>query len=481
MLGVIGSKFFSSDQRSLIKFKLLKESEKATLFDPSCLNSKFFPRSLSTFVVAPLTPDAIKNELGKGTIKVPDTEEAIIAKINDLKAKQDIIYRNVTGRNRRHSHVDALTPCHIPSFLKIEANIVRLRDALPGTIKTIVVVNRGLSNRFLIQAAHERGLKVIVFATPEEGMTEVNDKADEIIIRAGFDYMNGPENLELIAKHVDVYDPHNGAFTGVFPGIAFLSEQGQFSGQVEAAGYRYLGGSEEAVNAVGDKSNAKALAEQALERMTPEEKEIFSDQSSPVIRSISTEGVDPEEWPALIEDALQEYSEILMKNAFGGGGQGIEKLSLGMTRDEVLRVLKKQELVGKLFNNITNYLLEKFISPDSKPRHIEVQIVENKVSLNIDGEILILDIRDCSDQKNLAKMLEKSAINLDDRTIQKIQIFCNRFVEVITSQHGAICIGTIEFLADKFGHIYFMEMNTRLQVENIVSALRKLFGAGFRA
>jgi len=424
-------------------------------------------RSMSTSAIAPLSPAAIKDALSKGTIDIPDTEQGIIDKVNELKAEQDKVFEAVTGRTRRDQHVDAPTPYHIPEYLKLEADVVRLQKALPGKWHTVVTVNRGLSNRYAAKAAHDRGLNAVLIGTPAECKTAVNDGFDYIIPIESIDYMNGEALLAYVHQHVESLDPREIAIN---PGIAFLSEQSVFSGQVERAGYSYMGGGEATIDSVGNKTNSKDLALDAWNAMTAEQQAAFG--QIPVIQSVSTADVPREEWLTLARKTMEEVrGPILMKNAFGGGGRGIEFLYPDMTDEEILEVFQQQDLTGKTFGNTTNYLFEKYISESSKPRHIEVQILENNVVIKVGGQTLIVDMRDCSDQYKMAKMLEKTALDLDPQTRQNISVFCEKFVDVVTTKYGSVFIGTIEFLVDNTGDIFFMEMNTRLQIEHQVSAL----------
>lgn len=466
---------------SIINFGLSGKSvgtglKKPAFSDPN-LVGRDYRKPMSTLSAAntskALSNEEIKSILCQSKIAIPKTEVKVIQKIQELKAKQDKVYQDVTGRTRRHPHVDAPTPYHIPAYLKLEADIVRLQKALPGKWQTVVTVNRGLSNRFVVEAAHARGLNAVLIGTPSECATAVSDGFDVIIPIAEFDYMNGQQILEYVQQHVEAVDPRAIAIN---PGIAFLSEQASFSGQVADFGYDYMGGVKGAIEAVGDKGNSKKIAEAAFASMSDEERAIFEDQPSPVIFSIPCEDCDDDEKLVLVRKAMVESgtpgnpAPILMKNSDGGGGRGIEPINPDMSDEEIIDIFKRQAMVDSTFAGRNCYLLEKFISKEDNPRHIEVQILENNLQITVDGETLIVDLRDCSDQLKMAKMLEKSAVGLSERTRLKIAIFCKHFVSEVNKNYGSVMIGTIEFLVDKKQHIFFMEMNTRLQVENIVSA-----------
>ena len=279
----------------------------------------------------------------------------------------------MTEAIRRHS--DAPTPYHIPGYAEIEAEIVALQNNYLEIFKPLLQSIEGYPIDGL-RAAKERGLNTVLIG-PDECATAVADNFDWIIPIADFDFMDGPKILELVSDHVESIDPRSIAIN---PGIAFLSERGDFSKQVEEAGYFYLGGCGDAVNAVGDKAEAKRLAELAFDSLTDEKKALFDDQSTPVIQSYSTDDLSRDEWLPLVRTTIEKFGPILMKNTLGGGGVGIELITPDMSDTDIEKIFKQQEVVGaQLFDNATSFLFEQFIGPDLKPRHIEVQILKINV------------------------------------------------------------------------------------------------------
>ncbi|MEO1052783.1 MAG: acetyl-CoA carboxylase biotin carboxylase subunit [Bacteroidota bacterium] len=299
-------------------------------------------------------------------------------------------------------------------------------------IKKILVANRGEIALRVMRSAREAGIKTVaVFSEADRAALHVR-YADEAICLgpppSTESYLRGDKIIEA-CKKLDV--------DAIHPGYGFLSENAEFARQVEAAGLIFIGPSAEAIEVMGSKLAAKAAVSSYDIPMVPGTAEAITD--IPEAKKIAAEIGYP----------------ILIKASAGGGGKGMRIVEGEAEFEEQMdRAISEAESAfadGSVF-------IEKFITT---PRHIEFQILGDQ-----HGNVVHLFDRECSIQRRHQKVIEEapSAI-LDDQT-RKAMGEAAVGVAKACNYHGA---GTVEFIVDENLDFYFLEMNTRLQVEHPVT------------
>lgn len=223
----------------------------------------------------------------------------------------------------------------------------------------------------------------------------------------------------------------------IHPGYGFLSENAEFSQICRDHGFKFIGSPPEIINAMGDKATAKATMKAA---------------GVPVIPG--SEGI-----LASVADGKKVAKKIgypvLLKATAGGGGRGMRLIWKEEEFEDAWNSARTE--AGAAFGNDGMYL-EKFIE---EPRHIEIQIVGDQY-----GNVSHLSERDCSIQRRHQKLVEESpSPAVDQKLREKIGDAAVKGAKHVNYE-GA---GTVEFLLDKYGNFYFMEMNTRIQVEHPVT------------
>ena len=296
----------------------------------------------------------------------------------------------------------------------------------------ILIANRGEIAVRIIRACREMEiLTVAVYSEPDRNSLHVKMADESVCIgsaAAGDSYLNMDRILNAaLITHAQA----------IHPGFGFLSENDEFAEKCRALGIVFIGPSAELIRNMGNKSQAKETMRRA---------------GIPVIEGSKDPLFDGEE---ALEQARKIGFPVMIKAAFGGGGKGM-RISYSEEEFSALFALAQQEAV-RSFGDSTMYL-EKYIQD---PRHVEVQIVGDSFH-----NVICLGERDCSVQRRHQKMIEESpctALTEEVRT-QLLQTAIQAAKAV-----GYESVGTIEFLYDKSGQFYFMEMNTRIQVEHPVT------------
>ncbi|MDP6109969.1 MAG: acetyl-CoA carboxylase biotin carboxylase subunit [Rhodospirillales bacterium] len=297
----------------------------------------------------------------------------------------------------------------------------------------VLIANRGEIALRIQRACREMGIRTVaVHSTADETAMHVRLADESICIgppAAKDSYLSVPAILSAAAiSNADA----------IHPGYGFLSENADFANMVEEHGFTFIGPKPEHITLMGDKIAAKQAVKEA---------------GIPVVPG-SDGGVDD------IDDALKVATDIgypvLVKATAGGGGRGMK---LAKSADELPNAIKMaQKEAEAAFGNGEVYF-EKYLG---KPRHIEIQILADGF-----GNVVHLGERDCSLQRRHQKVLEEApspALNEDAR--QKIGKIAADAVKKI----GYRSAGTIEFLYEN-GEFYFIEMNTRLQVEHPITEM----------
>ncbi|KAJ1808497.1 hypothetical protein LPJ75_004576, partial [Coemansia sp. RSA 2598] len=223
----------------------------------------------------------------------------------------------------------------------------------------------------------------------------------------------------------------------VHPGYGFLSENAAFVKQLDAAGVAFIGPKEYAMAAMGDKIQSKIIAKQAGVNTIPGYDGVVRDAEHAV------------------EIAEEIGYPVMLKASAGGGGKGMR---IAHTAQEVREGLKLASDEAQSSFGDSRILVEKFIE---EPRHIEIQIIADNR-----GNVLWLPERECSIQRRNQKVIEEApSTHLDAETRRRM----GEQAVALARNVGYNSAGTVEFLVDKHRNFYFLEMNTRLQVEHPIT------------
>ena len=299
--------------------------------------------------------------------------------------------------------------------------------------KKILVANRGEIAVRVIRACKELNIPTVAIHSDVDSDAMHVRLAEESVCIGSHKPQNSYLNIPAIMSAVDLTNAD-----AIHPGYGFLSENHHFAEIVSKHNIKFIGPSAEIMKKMGDKIEAKKIAKKF---------------GLPVIEG-SDGGVNS------LAEAKKTSSNvgypILIKASAGGGGKGMKLVRKESERDAALSLAKLE--AKKYFNNDEVYI-EKYFE---NPRHIEVQILSDKKTTIHMGE------RDCSVQRKHQKLIEESPSPVLSEEIR--QNLLNRTVEMV-SKIGYEGAGTVEFIYDK-GKFFFLEMNTRIQVEHPVSEIR---------
>jgi acetyl-CoA carboxylase biotin carboxylase subunit len=299
----------------------------------------------------------------------------------------------------------------------------------------ILIANRGEIALRIIRACHELGIRTVaVYSEADRNCLHVR-YADEAICIGQAPSANSYLNIPAIISAAEISDVE-----AIHPGYGFLAENAHFAEICESCKITFIGPTPENMRLMGDKMAARITMQKAGLPIIPGSKAIIKNK----------------------EEALKTAKSIgypvIIKAAAGGGGKGMRVCHNDLTL--VSSLLTAQSEAEANFGNSSVYI-EKYIE---KPRHIEVQVIADKF-----GHVLQLGERDCSIQRRHQKLLEEAPSCAVDSKMRK------RLGELVSKAMKSInyvSCGTIEFLLDaKSGNFYFMEMNTRIQVEHPVTEM----------
>lgn len=301
-------------------------------------------------------------------------------------------------------------------------------------IDKILIANRGEIAIRIIRACRELGIKTVaVYSTADKNALHAQI-ADEAVCIGGPRSTESYLNTRAILSACEI----TGA-KAIHPGFGFLSENSRFVKLCEKCGIKWIGPNAEAMDAMGDKANAKATMIAA---------------GVPVVRG--SEGVIKtlEEAKSISEDIGYP---VLVKASAGGGGRGIRRADKPEELEAAITAAKQEAL--QFFGNDDVYI-EKFIV---NPRHVEIQILADE-----HGNVVHLGERDCSCQRRNQKVLEESPSPIMTPELREKMGEAAVKAAKACGYHNA---GTVEFLVDKDRNFYFMEMNARIQVEHPVTEM----------
>jgi len=300
-------------------------------------------------------------------------------------------------------------------------------------LKKVLIANRGEISVRVVRACRELGIPSVAVFSDADGEALHARLADEAVnigpARARDSYLN-VEKIIAAAKETGA--------DAVHPGYGFLSENASFAAACREAGLRFVGPSAEAIEKMGDKSAARRLAREAGVPVVP-----------------GTQGnTTPEE---ARERAEEIGYPILVKAAAGGGGRGIRVVEDEDGLAEAVRAARREAEAA--FGDGSVYL-ERFLV---EPKHVEVQVMADE-----HGNVVHLHERECSMQRRRQKVLEEApSPGIGAETREEMTAAAVRLAETA----GYANAGTVEFLVDASGAFYFIEMNTRLQVEHPVTEM----------
>ncbi|MEX1012166.1 MAG: acetyl-CoA carboxylase biotin carboxylase subunit [Waddliaceae bacterium] len=300
------------------------------------------------------------------------------------------------------------------------------------TFRKVLIANRGEIAVRIIRACHDLGLETVaVYSKADQEALHVLHADEAICIGeapSSKSYLKIPNILS--ACEVTRAD-------AIHPGYGFLSENANFASICESCGVTFIGPSSDSIALLGDKAQAKATAKSAGCPVIPGSKGVIDN----------------------VDEALAMAKKIgfplMIKATAGGGGKGIRVCNESKTFPKLFAAARAEAEVS--FGNPSVYL-EKVIL---NPRHVEVQVIADRY-----GRYIHLGERDCTIQRRRQKLIEETPSPiLSPRTRRKM---CQAAIAVLqeANYHSA---ATVEFLVDKDNNFYFMEVNTRIQVEHTIS------------
>ena len=300
--------------------------------------------------------------------------------------------------------------------------------------KKILIANRGEIALRVIRACHELGLKsVAVYSSADKYSLHVKF-ADEAICIGPSDSKESYLNIPRIISAGEITNAD-----AIHPGYGFLAESAEFSNICKENGFSFIGPSGDIINAMGNKAQAKKTMKAAGVPIIPGNEGVLQDVKE--ARDIANEMGFP----------------VMLKASAGGGGRGMRLVHKDSELDRAYSTARTEALTA--FNNGELYL-EKFVE---KPRHIEIQILADS-----NGNVVSLGERECSIQRRHQKLLEESPSSAVDEDLRKRM---GKAAIAGAKAVNYVGVGTVEFLLDKNKDFYFMEMNTRIQVEHPITEM----------
>ncbi len=299
----------------------------------------------------------------------------------------------------------------------------------------ILIANRGEIAVRIIRACKEMNIKTVAVYSEADKNALHTRLADEAICigpaPSNKSYLNIKNIIE--AAYITGAD-------SIHPGFGFLSENSQFAKICEESNIKFIGPSSKVIDLLGNKSNSKELMQKAGVQVIP--------GSNGSVKGL--------------KDALLIAEEIgypvMLKAAAGGGGKGIRVVNNSNELETCYNIVKQEAKAS--FNDDEVYI-EKFIQ---NPRHVEIQILADE-----HGNIIHLGERDCSIQRKHQKIMEETpSTAIDEKLRNKMG---NAAIKAAKTAGYTSC-GTVEFLVDSDKNFYFMEMNTRIQVEHPITEMR---------
>ena len=300
--------------------------------------------------------------------------------------------------------------------------------------KKILIANRGEIAVRIIRACREMGIETVAVYSEIDKESLHVEMADEAICIGP----PSPKDSYLNIKNILSATVLTGA-EAIHPGFGFLSENSKFASMCKECNIVFIGPDSELIDKMGNKSNARRIMEEAGVAVVPGSKKPIEN---------SQEALDLAE---------KIGYPVMIKASAGGGGRGIRVVKHEKELIEAINTAKKEALSA--FGDDSMYM-EKYIEC---PKHVEIQILGDNY-----GNIVYLGERDCSIQRRNQKILEEAPCSVITQELRnKMGEAAVRAAKYVGYKNA----GTIEFLLDKHNNFYFMEMNTRIQVEHPITEL----------
>ena len=299
----------------------------------------------------------------------------------------------------------------------------------------ILIANRGEIAVRIIRACREMNIKTVAIYSEIDKDALHTRLADEAICIGPAPSNKSYLNIKNIIEAANI----TGA-DSIHPGFGFLSENAEFAKICEESNIKFIGPNSKVIDLLGNKSNAK---------------EMMKKEGVPVIPG-SDGSITGLKEAISISDKIGY--PIILKAAAGGGGKGIRIVNCKEDLEDAYNIVKQEAKIS--FNDDEIYI-EKFVQ---NPRHVEIQILADEF-----GNIVHLGERDCSIQRRHQKVLEETPSTAVD---EKLRNKMGEAAIKVAKVAGYSSCGTVEFLVDKDKNFYFMEMNTRIQVEHPITEMR---------
>jgi acetyl-CoA carboxylase biotin carboxylase subunit len=300
--------------------------------------------------------------------------------------------------------------------------------------KKILIANRGEIALRVIRACKEMGIKTVaVHSTADANSLHVRFADQSVCIgppKSADSYLNVPS----IISAAEITDTE-----AIHPGYGFLAENASFAEICNSTGIRFIGPSPESIKLMGDKARARETAQKAGVPVLPGSNGVVTEESS------------------AIEIARELGFPVIVKAAAGGGGKGMRVVMEEADFANAFVMAQTEALAA--FSNADVYI-EKYIL---EPRHIEIQLIADDK-----GNTVYLGERECSIQRRHQKLIEEAPSVIVDEGLRKQM---GEMAVAIAKTVRYRNAGTIEFLMDENRKFYFMEMNTRIQVEHPVTEM----------
>ena len=302
-------------------------------------------------------------------------------------------------------------------------------------LKKVLVANRGEIAVRIFRACHDLGLHTVAIYSNEDTYSLFRTKADEA-------YLVG-EKKSPLGAYLDIPGiiglARRRGVTAIHPGYGFLSENADFARACEENGILFVGPSADVLAKMGDKLSAKEIAIQC---------------GVPIIPGCTEPLRDADD---ALEKAVSFGFPVILKAAAGGGGRGMRRCD---RPEEVKTAYELVHSEAEKSFGCGDIFMEKYLV---EPKHIEVQILADQY-----GNVYHLGERDCSLQRRYQKVVEFApAWSVPEETVEALR---RDAVKIAKSVHY-VSAGTVEFLVDKSGNYYFIEMNPRIQVEHTVTEM----------
>ena len=301
-------------------------------------------------------------------------------------------------------------------------------------LKKILIANRGEIACRIIKTAKKMNIKTVAIYSDADKSSEHVNLADESVYLGA-----SPASESYLRPDLIIKACKEKSCDALHPGYGFLSENANFAELLEKEGITFIGPSKTAIASMGDKIESKKIAKAAGVNTVPGHIGIIENKDE------------------AIKIAGEIGYPVMIKASAGGGGKGMR---IAFSEDQVADSFERA--TSEAINSFGDkrIFIEKFIT---EPRHIEIQILADKF-----GNIIYLGERECSIQRRNQKVIEEAPSPfLDQKTREEM----GKQAIKLSQKVGYSSAGTVEFIVDKDKNFYFLEMNTRLQVEHPVTEL----------